>query len=113
MRLTDVWSLVFERGQEHLDEDFLAWLLRLAYVTGYWDSLSEPERGALCAALGYPVPGRKAATGEDGEPAPEPAPDLPDMPVPQPEPELGDARAQDPRGGVIRASVSTHSFRSV
>lgn len=65
MRLTDVWTMVFERAEDGIDDDFLAWLLRLAYVTGYWDSLSEPERGALCHALGYPVPGRDE-TGATG-----------------------------------------------
>ena len=60
MRLTDVWSILFERGEAHLDTDFLGWLLRLAYVTGYWDALAEPERGTLCNQLGYPVPGRRA-----------------------------------------------------
>ncbi len=55
MRIADVWALLFERGDD-VDTEFLGWLLRLAYVTGYWDSLSEPERGALCTRLGYPVP---------------------------------------------------------
>lgn len=58
MRLTDVWSMLFERGEE-LDAEFLGWLLRLAYVTGYWDALSEGERGTLCRQLGYPVPERR------------------------------------------------------
>jgi hypothetical protein len=58
MRLTDVWSMLFERGEE-LDTEFLGWLLRLAYVTGYWDALSEGERGTLCRQLGYPVPERR------------------------------------------------------
>ncbi len=58
MRLTDVWSMLFERGEE-LDTEFLGWLLRLAYVTGYWDALSEGERGSLCRQLGYPVPERR------------------------------------------------------
>ena len=56
MRLTDVWSILFERGEDQLDTEFIAWLLRLAYVSGYWDSLSEPNRGELCRQLGYPVP---------------------------------------------------------
>ena len=59
MRLTDVWSMLFERGEE-LDTEFLGWLLRLAYVTGYWDALSEADRGALCKQLGYPVPERRS-----------------------------------------------------
>jgi hypothetical protein len=58
MRLTDVWSMLFERGED-LDTEFLGWLLRLAYVTGYWDALSEGERGSLCRQLGYPVPERR------------------------------------------------------
>ena len=63
MRLTDVWSMLFERGDE-LDTEFLGWLLRLAYVTGYWDSLAEAERGSLCNQLGYPVPERRVARDE-------------------------------------------------
>lgn len=58
MRLTDVWSMLFERGDEP-DTDFIGWLLRLAYVTGYWDALAEPVRGQLCTQLGYPVPERR------------------------------------------------------
>jgi len=56
IRLADVWSMLFERGEQQLDNDFLGWLLRLAYVTGYWDALSERDRGKLCRELGYPVP---------------------------------------------------------
>lgn len=59
MRLTDVWSMVFEKNED-VDTDFLGWLLRLAYVTGYWDALAEPSRGQLCRQLGYPVPTRRA-----------------------------------------------------
>jgi len=59
MRLTDVWSMLFERGAE-VDTEFLGWLLRLAYVTGYWDALSEGERGSLCNQLGYPIPERRS-----------------------------------------------------
>lgn len=62
MRLTDVWSILFERGEHDLDTEFLGWLLRLAYVSGYWDALAEPERGALCEQLGYPVPRRNGAS---------------------------------------------------
>lgn len=61
MRLTDVWSMLFERGDD-LDTEFIGWLLRLAYVTGYWDALGESERGSLCTRLGYPVPERRGAT---------------------------------------------------
>lgn len=56
MRLTDVWSMLFERGTDEFDTDFIGWLLRLSYVTGYWNALSEPDRGQLCTRLGYPVP---------------------------------------------------------
>lgn len=61
MRLTDVWSMLFERGDD-ADTEFIGWLLRLAYVTGYWDALSEAERGSLCRQLGYPIPERRGAT---------------------------------------------------
>jgi hypothetical protein len=60
MRLTDAWSMLFERGDE-LDTEFIGWLLRLAYVSGYWDALSESEVGSLCHQLGYPVPERATA----------------------------------------------------
>ena len=65
MRLTDVWSMLFERGED-LDSEFLGWLLRLAYVTGYWDALSEGERGTLCRQLGYPVPERRVEPAAAG-----------------------------------------------
>lgn len=65
MRLTDVWSMLFERGEE-LDTEFLGWILRLAYVTGYWDALSEGERGSLCRQLGYPIPERRAEAAPVG-----------------------------------------------
>lgn len=58
MRLTDVWSMLFEKGED-IDMEFLGWLLRLAYVTGYWDALSEDDRGSLCKQLGYPIPERR------------------------------------------------------
>jgi hypothetical protein len=67
MRLTDVWSMLFERGED-LDTEFLGWLLRLAYVTGYWDALSEGERGGLCRQLGYPVPERRREPRPVGDP---------------------------------------------
>lgn len=61
MRLTDIWSMLFERGTANLDTEFVGWLLRLAYVTGYWESMTEPDPGALCHTLGYPVPERRAS----------------------------------------------------
>jgi hypothetical protein len=57
MRITDVWAMLFERGTNELDVSFIGWLLRASYVTGYFDALSEDERGALCNELGYPIPG--------------------------------------------------------
>src|SRR5690606_21684753 len=112
MRLADVWSLVFERGRDNLDDEFLAWVLRLSYVTGYWDSLSEPERGALCTALGYPVPdGQGAPVGTDAAQPPvhKPIPAMPTAKLAEPRRDADEAA----RDGIIRASVSTRSFRSV
>ena len=63
MRLTDVWSMLFERGEGELDIEFLGWLLRASYVTGYFDALSEDERGMLCRELGYPTPQRRSPLG--------------------------------------------------
>lgn len=73
-RITDVWRIFWdwERGEVGVDSEFLGWLLRMSYVTGYWEALSEPERGALCHNLGYPVPRRRP--DEDGAPAPSAAP---------------------------------------
>lgn len=65
MRLTDVWAMLFEQGDTPPDTDFLGWLLRLSYVTGYWDALSESDRGELCGQLGYPIPERRAAATDD------------------------------------------------
>lgn len=61
MRLTDIWSMMFERGEHRLDTEFIGWLLRLAYVTGYWEAMTEPEEGSLCSSLGYPIPERRSA----------------------------------------------------
>lgn len=65
MRLTDVWAMLFEQGDAQPDTEFLGWLLRLSYVTGYWDALSEQRRGELCEQLGYPIPERQGESASD------------------------------------------------
>lgn len=57
-RLADVWLFMFgghaelvERGGEPL-----GWFLRMAYLRGYEDALTEPRRGALYLRLGMPAP---------------------------------------------------------
>jgi hypothetical protein len=58
-RLADVWSCLFGlgiHGTELLEQ--IGWFLRMAYLQGYEDGLTEPQRGALFAALGIEVPTR-------------------------------------------------------
>jgi hypothetical protein len=62
MQLTGAWAVVFEAGEESLDMDFLGMMMRLAYVQGYQDAVTEPEaqRGQLMEQLGYAVPPRRS-----------------------------------------------------
>lgn len=56
-RLADVWSCLFSMEAEPTLEE-IAWFLRMAYLNGYEDGLTEINRGALLEHLGMPVPGR-------------------------------------------------------
>lgn len=56
-RLADVWLSVFENWPGELPEE-LAWFLRMAYVQGYGDALSEQQPGKLLSNLGIPLPAR-------------------------------------------------------
>lgn len=52
-RLADVWLSVFESWPENAERpEQLGWFLRMAYLQGYGDALSEPQRGALFRNLG-------------------------------------------------------------
>ena len=56
-RLADVWSCLFAmEGELALEE--IAWFLRMAYLNGYEDGLTEVRRGALLEQLGMDVPRR-------------------------------------------------------
>lgn len=56
-RLADVWSCVFNVDSETTLEQ-LGWFLRMAYLNGYEDGLTEVRRGALFEDLGLAVPRR-------------------------------------------------------
>jgi hypothetical protein len=56
LRLTDLWTEVFEARLEGVDAELLGWFLRAAYGQGYTDALRETTRGQLCLDLGYTVP---------------------------------------------------------
>lgn len=62
-RLAEVWLAVLESDLD-LEEigEKLAWFLRMSYLQGYRDALSEPERGLLFRRLGVPVPARTPQT---------------------------------------------------
>lgn len=65
-RLADVWSCLFRlgiEGPELLEQ--IGWFLRMAYLQGYEDGLTEPRRGALLAGLGLEVP-RRPDSGRRG-----------------------------------------------
>lgn len=64
-RLADVWSCVFSIDSEPTLEQ-LAWFLRMAYLNGYEDGLTEVRRGALFEEMGLSVPRRSdTRTGEE------------------------------------------------
>lgn len=56
-RLADVWSCLFSMESEPPLEE-IAWFLRMAYLNGYEDGLTEVNRGALLEQLGMNVPRR-------------------------------------------------------
>lgn len=58
-RLVDVWVSVFEHWPADELPRELGWFLRMAYLQGYADALSERERGALFRRFGMepPLPG--------------------------------------------------------
>jgi hypothetical protein len=65
-RLADVWSCLFRlgiEGSELLEQ--IGWFLRMAYLQGYEDGLTEPRRGALLDDLGLEVP-RRPDSGRRG-----------------------------------------------
>lgn len=60
-RLADVWSCVFSiDGEPTLEQ--LGWFLRMAYLNGYEDGLTETTRGKLLQELGMTAPHRKPTT---------------------------------------------------
>lgn len=54
-RLADVWSCVFSIESEPTLEQ-LGWFLRMAYLNGYEDGLTETTRGKLLQELGMTAP---------------------------------------------------------
>ncbi len=63
-RIAELWAALWEREQPCLPVDDVAGFLRLAYLSGYHDSLSDPVRGALFRRLGLRVPRRVKQTSE-------------------------------------------------
>lgn len=63
-RLADVWLSIFSNdleGEELVSQ--IGLFLRMAYLRGYNDALSEPVRGELYRRLGIPVPPRARTKG--------------------------------------------------
>lgn len=60
-RLADVWLAIIETGVDRELGEKLGWFLRMAYLRGYEDAFSEPQRGSLYRNLGLPVPKRRPA----------------------------------------------------
>lgn len=63
-RLADVWSCVFSIESEPTLEQ-LGWFLRMAYLNGYEDGITETTRGKLLEELGMTAPNR-STTNEEG-----------------------------------------------
>jgi hypothetical protein len=63
-RLADVWSCVFSIDSEPTLEQ-LGWFLRMAYLNGYEDGLTETTRGKLLEELGMTAP-RRSTTRTEG-----------------------------------------------
>jgi len=60
-RLADVWSCVFSIDAEPTLEQ-LGWFLRMAYLNGYEDGITETTRGKLLEELGMTAPSRNPST---------------------------------------------------
>lgn len=65
-RLADVWSCVFSIDAEPTLEQ-LGWFLRMAYLNGYEDGLTETTRGKLLEELGMTDPKRTATKSEGAD----------------------------------------------
>jgi len=57
-RIADLWAAIWCDQGESVPLDVVGALLRLAYLTGYQDALTEQDRGSLFKTLGLPVPTR-------------------------------------------------------
>jgi len=58
-RLADVWASIFASDTDTKDfEESLSWFLRMAYLRGYEDALTEEEQGCLFKSLGMAPPRR-------------------------------------------------------
>jgi hypothetical protein len=62
-RLADVWSCVFSIESEPTLEQ-LGWFLRMAYLNGYEDGITETTRGKLLQELGMTAPGHNNTQSE-------------------------------------------------
>ncbi|HVL89149.1 MAG TPA: hypothetical protein VM841_02825 [Actinomycetota bacterium] len=68
-RLADLWAAIWSSHDEAIPLGMAAALLRLAYLTGYQDALTEADRGSLFTALGLPVPARVKPPGAARRPS--------------------------------------------
>lgn len=56
-RLADIWLTVFASGTDiEPVKEQLGWFLRMAYLRGYEDALTEPTKGQLYRSLGLEPP---------------------------------------------------------
>lgn len=66
-RLADVWAAIFQCQQSQVEAselpEHIGWFLRMAYLKGYEDALSEPDPGSLFRNLGAKPPMRRT-TGQ-------------------------------------------------
>lgn len=58
-RLAEVWLSVFTCTSDEQRQQQLGWFLRMAYLKGYEDALTEPDRGSLFRKFGVSIPARK------------------------------------------------------
>ncbi|MEO7804320.1 MAG: hypothetical protein ABIS18_08080 [Actinomycetota bacterium] len=66
-RLVDVWLAVFNSQVDFGDNSqALGWFLRMAYLRGYEDALSEDQPGGLFEELGVKPPKRASTPSKRG-----------------------------------------------
>lgn len=64
-RLAEIWAAVFT-AEPGLEPEKIGWFLRMAYLRGYQDALTESRRGELFTSLGLPIPRRERQARRKG-----------------------------------------------